>query len=140
MSFETARAGLIDAAAWIPMMLMMLPSRNPLPSAPAKDETSSRTLAKLLAADFQMPLPRTAGPWRPGAVPRRRGRSVMSRKTVQRFVAMGVLALVVALAGPARAEARELRGPVPVWQWLTALWEHGVSALWPSSPAGATEK
>jgi len=64
----------------------------------------------------------------------------MSRKTVQRFVAMGVLALVVALAGPARAEARELRGPVPVWQWLTALWEHGVSALWPSSPAGATEK
>lgn len=64
----------------------------------------------------------------------------MSRKTVQRFVAAGVLATVFALAGPARAEARELRGSAPVWQWLTALWESSVSALWPLSPADATEK
>ena len=64
----------------------------------------------------------------------------MSRKTVHRFVAAGVFALALALAGPARAEARELRGPVPVWQWLTALWEHGVSALWPGNPVDVIEK
>ncbi|HSN88501.1 MAG TPA: hypothetical protein VL025_17200 [Thermoanaerobaculia bacterium] len=64
----------------------------------------------------------------------------MSRKKVHRFVAVGVFALALALAGPARAEARELRGPVPVWQWLTALWEHGASALWPGNPGGTTDK
>lgn len=64
----------------------------------------------------------------------------MSRKAVHRVVMAGVLAIVFALAVPAQAEARELRGPVPVWQWLTAFWENSVSVLWPGNPAGATEK
>lgn len=62
----------------------------------------------------------------------------MSRKTVQRAVMAAALA--TALAIPAQAEARELRGPAPAWQWLTALWENSVSTLWPWSPIAGTEK
>ena len=62
----------------------------------------------------------------------------MSRKTAQHIVMAGVLA--IALAVPAQAEVRELRGPVPAWQWLTSLWENGVSVLWPEDPAGIAEK
>lgn len=64
----------------------------------------------------------------------------MSRKAVHRVVMAGVLAIVFALAVPAQAEARELRGPVPVWQWLTAFWENSVSVLWSGDPAGAIDK
>lgn len=62
----------------------------------------------------------------------------MSRKTVQRVVVAAVLA--TALAIPVQAEARELRGPAPVWQWLTALWENSASILWPGNPSATTEK
>jgi hypothetical protein len=51
----------------------------------------------------------------------------MSQRTVQRITAAGALTLLLVLAGPARAEAREPgRG---VWRWLTAFWEDGASIL-----------
>lgn len=52
----------------------------------------------------------------------------MSQRTVQRIAAAGALALLLALAGPAWAEAREPgKG---VWRWLAAFWEDGASILW----------
>lgn len=50
----------------------------------------------------------------------------MSQRTVQRIAAAGALALLLALAGPARAEAGE---PGGVWRWLAGFWEGGASIL-----------
>lgn len=66
----------------------------------------------------------------------------MSRRTVQRILAAGALAFVLALAGAPPAHARPLAGPENLWQRLARVWEGGLSLLrpWataPGDPAGS---
>lgn len=62
--------------------------------------------------------------------------SAMSQRMLRRTVTAGALAALLALSMPARAEARELGGRGGMLQWLSSFWERGVSAVWPSAPAG----
>lgn len=55
----------------------------------------------------------------------------MAQRTKRPFAAALALAAVLALAGPARAEAAAPRGPASVWQWLQGVWAEGISRLWP---------
>lgn len=66
----------------------------------------------------------------------------MSRRTVQRILAAGALALVLTLAGAPPAHARQLAGPGNLWQRLAQIWQGGLSLLrpWtaaPGDPAGS---
>jgi hypothetical protein len=54
----------------------------------------------------------------------------MSRHRVSRLVLAVIFVTLLALAGPARAEAADLASPRPVWDWLASLWEDGISTLW----------
>lgn len=60
----------------------------------------------------------------------------MSHRMLRRFVTAGALAALLALFAPTQAEARELGALGGMLRWLNGFWENGVSALWPSAPAG----
>lgn len=53
----------------------------------------------------------------------------MSRRNLSRLVLVGVLASLLALAGPAQAQAADLVSPGSIRHWLVSLWEKGVSVL-----------
>jgi hypothetical protein len=61
----------------------------------------------------------------------------MTHRKLSRIVAIGILAVVLALPGPVWAAAGQPRGPAAsVFDWLSGLWERGISALWSWSEAG----
>jgi hypothetical protein len=60
----------------------------------------------------------------------------MSQRMLRQIVTAGALAALLALFIPAQVEARELGAPGGMLRWLNSFWENGVSALWPSAPAG----
>jgi hypothetical protein len=53
----------------------------------------------------------------------------MSQRKIRRICALVALALTLALAGPARAEAAPRFGPVGFWRWLEGLWQDGIGIL-----------
>lgn len=54
----------------------------------------------------------------------------MTRPIVRRLIAVGALAMLLVLAGPAQAEAGDFGKGVDLLGWLTKLWENGLSVLW----------
>jgi hypothetical protein len=54
----------------------------------------------------------------------------MSHTTLRRYLVVGVLVAVLAAAGAAPANARELNTAGSAWLWLQDLWTQGVSSLW----------
>jgi hypothetical protein len=62
----------------------------------------------------------------------------MRQPIVRRFAIVGTLAMVLFVAQPGSAQARELRTE-GTWGWLQQLWTQGISALWtgPDAPQPA---
>jgi hypothetical protein len=53
----------------------------------------------------------------------------MFRRVISRLVLVGLIASLLGLAHPARAEAAELSAPRLLWDWLASLWDSGISTL-----------
>lgn len=51
----------------------------------------------------------------------------MFRRVISRLVLVGVIASLLGLAQPVRAEAADLATPRVLWEWLASLWEGGAS-------------
>jgi hypothetical protein len=54
----------------------------------------------------------------------------MPLTTLRRYLIVGVLAVVLTLAGAAPANARDLGTASHAWLWLQDIWTQGVSVLW----------
>jgi hypothetical protein len=57
----------------------------------------------------------------------------MNRRKLSHVIAVGVLAVLLTLPGTALAQGRRTRGPASVSDWLTCLWQRGISVLLPGS-------
>ena len=71
----------------------------------------------------------------------REGEQFMRQTMVRRLVMVASLAMILSVARPGAAQARELRAP-GAWGWLQQVWTQGISALWsgpaaPEPPRGA---
>ncbi len=53
----------------------------------------------------------------------------MRQPIVRRLAIVGTLAMILFVAQPGSAQARELR-TAGTWGWLQQLWTQGISALW----------
>ena len=53
----------------------------------------------------------------------------MSQRTIRRICALVAFTLILALAGPARAEAAPRSGPADLWRWFESLWQEGIGIL-----------
>lgn len=62
----------------------------------------------------------------------------MNRRKLPHVIAVGILAALLALPGPAGASSLQARNVGSMWQWLVSLWSHEFSAL--SSRNGGLEK
>jgi hypothetical protein len=62
----------------------------------------------------------------------------MRQPIVRRFAIAGTLAMILFVAQPGSAQARELR-TAGTWGWLQQLWTQGIAALWtgPGAPQPA---
>jgi hypothetical protein len=60
----------------------------------------------------------------------------MRQPIVRRFAIVGTVAMILFVARPGAAQARDLRTG-EAWGWLQQLWTQGISALW--SGPGAPE-
>ena len=60
----------------------------------------------------------------------------MTRPIVRRLIAVGALAMLLALAGPAQAEAGDFGKGVDLLGWLAKFWENGLSVLWGGEAGG----
>src|SRR5579872_1787454 len=79
----------------------------------------------------------------------REGEQFMRQTMVRRLVMVASLAMILSVARPGAAQARELGGGGS-WGWLQQLWAQGISTLWggPAAPepvrgsrsAGALQK
>gem|GEM_PF-3331651 len=54
----------------------------------------------------------------------------MYSSTFRRYLVLGVLVVVLAAAGAAPANARNLNNAGSAWIWLQDIWNHGVNSLW----------
>ena len=54
----------------------------------------------------------------------------MSNTTLRRYLVVGVLVAVLAAAGAAPANARDLSTAGSAWLWLQDVWTQGIYALW----------
>lgn len=64
----------------------------------------------------------------------------MNQRTIRRAITAGVLAAVLALPGPVHAANPGHGGSANLWDWLSSLWERGISALWPLSAASGSSE
>lgn len=60
----------------------------------------------------------------------------MTRPIVRRLIAVGALAMLLALAGPVQAEAGDFGRGVDLLGWLTKIWENSLSVLWGGEAGG----
>ena len=59
----------------------------------------------------------------------------MRQPIVRRLAIVGTLAMILFVAQPGSAQARELR-TAGTWGWLQQLWTQGIAALW-TGPVGS---
>ena len=58
----------------------------------------------------------------------------MRQPIVRRFAIASTLAIILFVARPGAAQARDLRTP-GAWGWLQQLWTQGIAALWTGADA-----
>jgi hypothetical protein len=57
----------------------------------------------------------------------------MNRRKFSHVAAVGILAVLLALPGPAGASSLQTRSVGSMWQWLVSLWSHELSVLSPGN-------